>query len=121
MEIPPKKGGAEAHLRELGYQTRLGSILTNTWMNNVTYLATMAHIGCIAAVVLGLARFIHTPRYMTIMSAIFVVAAAIKEFWYDARYELPPQSTKDNVQDFVGYLGGISLAWLVISLSGGIR
>jgi hypothetical protein len=30
------------------------------------------------------------------------------------RYELPKQTDRDNVQDFLGYLGGIALGWIIV-------
>jgi hypothetical protein len=93
------------------------SPLTNSWMNSPIYLAAMAHIGWATLLILSCSMFLHTHRWILLASFFLTLFAAIKEFWYDARYELPPQTTKDNVQDFLGYLGGIALAWLVIWLS----
>lgn len=41
--------------------------------------------------------------------------AALKEFWFDHRYEIPPQPYANAAQDFAGYVIGIALgvgAWL---------
>jgi hypothetical protein len=46
-----------------------------------------------------------------------VLAAAFKEFFYDHRYELPPQPYPNAAQDFYGYMIGGALAilmWLVV-------
>jgi uncharacterized membrane protein YedE/YeeE len=42
-----------------------------------------------------------------------VVAAALKEYWYDATYELPKQTFKDNTEDFLGYCAGMAVGWAV--------
>lgn len=38
--------------------------------------------------------------------------AAMKEFWFDATYEFPKQTFRDNLEDFLGYACGIGLALL---------
>lgn len=41
-----------------------------------------------------------------------MVYAAVKEYWFDARYEKnPPQTFWMNTQDFIGYVAG---AWLAV-------
>jgi hypothetical protein len=39
-----------------------------------------------------------------------MLAAGLKEFWFDATYEQPHQSFEDNATDFLGYMAGLSLA-----------
>ena len=46
-----------------------------------------------------------------------LLAAAIKEFYFDAKYETTPkQTTFDNVTDFLGYAAGAALGLFVGSL-----
>ena len=42
--------------------------------------------------------------------AVIVALAAVKEFWFDANYEVPKQTNFDNWTDFAGYLFGVCLA-----------
>ncbi len=39
-----------------------------------------------------------------------LIYAAIKEYWFDKHYEKPPQTFRDNSQDFAGYAAGAGLA-----------
>jgi hypothetical protein len=73
--------------------------LANTWMNNPQYLAQLGHSlgACLVMVVAGMfggmfAAWIALPS--------IVVAALIKEYWYDATYEVPTQTFADNTMDF---------------------
>lgn len=40
-----------------------------------------------------------------------LIAAAIKEFWFDARYEVPKQTALDNWSDFLEYAIGIVIGY----------
>ena len=42
-----------------------------------------------------------------------VVAAACKEFVFDAKYEVPAQSAFDNWTDFAGYVAGAIVGALI--------
>lgn len=42
-----------------------------------------------------------------------IIAAALKEFWFDAKYEVPKQTSFDNWSDFAGYALGAMLGGLV--------
>lgn len=66
---------------------------------SIQFVAFWAHFG-IAALV---AEHIYTrdPLYTLI---IIVIAAAIKEYGFDAHYETdPPQTWRDNTEDFLGW------------------
>lgn len=84
-------------------------------MNNPQYLAQVGHTlgGCLAIVVTALFGGMHAAF---IAMPIVAIAAALKEFWYDAKYELPKQYFKDNLMDFVFYelgsLVGLGIAAL---------
>jgi hypothetical protein len=91
--------------------------LTNSWMLDVQYLAAMAHSGWAALIVLSAARFLDLKLTAGVSGGL-VAFAAVKEFVYDANFEVPRQTSKDDWEDFLGYLAGIALAWAVIGLSG---
>jgi hypothetical protein len=92
-------------------------------MNNPEYLAQVGHTlgGCLAIVTAALFGGMHA---VWIALPIVAAAAAIKEFWYDATYELPKQTFKDNLIDFLFYelgslvgLGIAALKFYVVSSS----
>lgn len=89
--------------------------LVNTWMNNTYFLATSAHIffglSTVETAFLGWGT---RGEYIACGSLIFM--AAVKEFWYDAAFELPKQTLIDNIIDFTGYMVGIGLGVLLIKL-----
>ena len=43
-----------------------------------------------------------------------VLTAAVKEFWFDARYEVPKQTFADNLEDFFGYFIGATMGVLFV-------
>lgn len=79
--------------------------LTNRWMNDPRYLAQVGHF-------LGAYSLVFTVHHFTntrITGYVFIAgitAAALKEFWYDANYELPKQTSFDNWLDFSMYVAG---------------
>jgi hypothetical protein len=54
------------------------------------------------------------PKHLWFMLPIFILVAALKEFWYDKNYELPKQTTADNTLDFLMYFTGLVIGSLVI-------
>lgn len=45
------------------------------------------------------------------------VYAALKEYGYDAHYEMnPPQTMTDNTEDFAGYVAGAWITYLIVRL-----
>lgn len=100
--------------------TWLKAKLGNSWMNDSDYGFFMAHSGwaggslaCFAFVKAGTANAMRSYIYWTLA---WVVAAFLKEYVYDANFETPKQTFKDNTQDFLGYLAGMALVWIVIGL-----
>ena len=91
------------------------TIPRNKWMNDPNVLAQIAHVLGGFAIVLTVAYCVraHRPRALAFavgVAAIGVIAyAAVKEFWYDPNYEDPPQTTADNVIDFVSYVVGAAI------------
>jgi hypothetical protein len=88
------------------------------FMNSVTFLAAMAHVGWACLIILSTALISSSNMHWCIgVSAFMFVFAAIKEFWYDMMFERPKQTWLDGIGDFVGYLSGIALAWVVMSIT----
>ncbi len=71
--------------------------------NNPYFVAFNAHCWSAAIIVLLLSHF--CGHALLWFSAI-IMYAAIKEFWFDATYEVPKQSAFDNETDFLGYCIG---------------
>ncbi len=69
---------------------------------NLDFVAFNAHWGVVFAV---LAFYPH--MWLAIVLAAF---AAWKEFYFDAKYEVPKQTFLNNLTDFTGYALGIALA-----------
>lgn len=86
---------------------------TNKWMNNSTFLAQSAHFfGAYSTV---MSSYVFGGKVAAIIvSGSFIAAAAIKEFFYDAKYEIPTQTTFDNVLDFSSYMVGLGVALAVV-------
>jgi len=82
----------------------------NTLIASNTFSENMVHVAAGYAAVLTVAHF-HgkKPKW----SLIFVGAAAVKEYGYDAHFELPKQSFAENTADFLGYCLGVSLGLIV--------
>ena len=79
--------------------------LTNSWMNDADVLAQIAHFGYGALVVVT-AAYLGGDRRAFGFAGAWAVYAALKEFVYDANFELPKQTWRDNVLDFSTLVGG---------------
>lgn len=90
-------------------------ISKNTWMNNPEVLAQIGHV-CVPYAVLVTMAFYGCVESVVIVGALFILWGLVKEFWYDANYELPVQTFKDNLLDFsmyaVGVFAGLGVAFL---------
>ena len=74
---------------------------------SMQFVAFWAHFGVAALVVE------HMPHKLL---AVVIVAAlaAVKEFWYDAKYETnPPQTFLDNLEDWLGWTLGAVVGLLL--------
>ncbi len=92
-------------------------IPTNTWMNSVDFLASAAHtLGGAMIVVLATVFFGFAPAWWIAWLGI-VIAAGIKEYWFDSRYELPKQTFYDNTLDFVFYQVGAGAGSVTMALA----
>ena len=77
-------------------------------MNDSVVLAQIAHVLGGYGVVLTSAYWGGTKAAL-ISAALLTLYAGLKEFWYDANYELPKQTTFDNVLDFSMYCVGMTI------------
>jgi len=90
--------------------------LTNKWMNDPTFLAQSAHFFGAVSIIMTAAHFFgKTGGFIT--AGIFTLAALIKEFWYDLKFELPKQSFGDSALDFTFYMIGITLSSSILYFS----
>ncbi len=75
---------------------------------NQNFITFMAHSGIACSVILMF-------QGNLFITALAVILAVVKEFWFDLHYELaPPQTLVDSSLDFVGYLTGITAALIYI-------
>jgi hypothetical protein len=74
---------------------------------NVQFLANVGHFSIPYSLI---ATF---PKAKWYLFAAFAVYAAIKEYYFDARYEVPHQTFWDNTEDFLGYIIGAALACVI--------
>lgn len=82
------------------------------------YVATLGQsIQFVAFIAHSAVSFIlveHLPMRQWLTALLITIYAGIKEYYFDARYEKnPPQTFKDNTEDFLGYVLG---AWLAVIL-----
>jgi divalent metal cation (Fe/Co/Zn/Cd) transporter len=74
-------------------------------MNDPQYLAQVGHfLGGVCLLATTALLFGAVPSMIAL--GVGVVAAAIKEFWYDMKYELPKQTWDDSLMDFGFYVLG---------------
>lgn len=87
-------------------------------LTNPTYdnLAQTAHALAGYAVVLTASQFGTKP--LIVVAGLFVVYAAVKEFWFDIHYEKPEVSGgwTGGVKDFAFYMVGLIAGLIVIWL-----
>jgi len=87
------------------------------WMSNTQVLASGCHF-LISSYPLVLAYLLfgaslHVLEYMSVGIVLF---GLVKEFWYDANYEVPHQTFQMNLQDFLGYCAGTAFGWGVVAV-----
>lgn len=82
--------------------------LKNRWMNDANVLAQFAHVGWTFAIVSNVGwLFGNAPCLYTAVG--LALYAVVKEWVYDANFEIPAQTWKDNLLD-------MSMLWLGTSL-----
>lgn len=72
-----------------------------------TWITANAHVWFAYAVTYTILPYA-TNAYL--VCGVLLAAAGAKEFWFDAKYEVPRQTFLDNAEDFLGYLAGVALA-----------
>ena len=76
------------------------------------FITAMAHCWFAFSVLAVAARYGLT---FWVAVPVFVLLAAVKEFWFDLRFETtPPQTIFSSTEDFAEYLLGVVLAILLI-------
>lgn len=86
-------------------------MLSNKWMNDPDVLAQFGHSGIPYGALLTLGKY--HPAWVLYAGLGIVAYAAVKEFYYDARFETPKQSFMNNLTDFIFYNVGVWLAVLI--------
>ena len=82
--------------------------LRNSWMTNTEFGVQAAHGMLGLSVVLFAALFF--GLYASFVACgLFLAYATLKEWWYDATYEVPKQTWLDNLVDFGFLCAGASL------------
>lgn len=81
--------------------------LKNSWMNDANVLAQIGHVlGGYGIVLTG--AFWGNQWVALGLAGGTIAYAGVKEFWYDARFELPKQTAADNWLDFSMYCVGVA-------------
>jgi hypothetical protein len=75
---------------------------------NPYFIAFNAHWGFAFAAMV----FVHKLWFLPVA----LIVASLKEFWFDANYEVPKQTPLDNWSDFAGYTFGLLLASWYLNL-----
>jgi hypothetical protein len=76
-------------------------------MTNATYLAQAAHFLGGYGVIMTVAAGFRTPFAVFLALILGTLLAALKEYWFDLRYETDPKQTlADSTLDFTFYLLG---------------
>jgi hypothetical protein len=86
-----------------------------TWLSKIVttrFITDMAHIWFAAFVV---SWSLHYGASWHWLIPVVVAVAAFKEYFLDARYELN-QTFWDNTRDFLGYLVGMIIGFLIYDL-----
>jgi len=87
--------------------------LTNSWMTAGDFKGNAAHClgGYATMMTVGFLTKSQTLRLALYVT--FILYTLIKEFWYDPRYEVPPQPFAGSLNDFKWYHVGSLVAVLV--------
>jgi hypothetical protein len=78
---------------------------SNTWMDNPLYHVQIAHaLGGLALVLI--AAFFWQMTGVLAMLGVGVPVVALKEFWYDLKFEIPNDTVAGSGLDFLAYMIG---------------
>jgi hypothetical protein len=83
----------------------------NSWMASQRFDTQCAHILAGYSVIMTTKLF--WPSHVKLAVLLALLSATIKEFWYDAKYELPRQTWKDNLLDFSMYCVGVFIGIII--------
>lgn len=86
---------------------------SNKWMSDATFLAQSAHLFGAYAAIITVERLWGKQKSLW-AAGIFIILAAVKEFWYDSNYEFPIQTNFIDTLDFISYAIGVGIALLII-------
>lgn len=89
--------------------------MQNSWMNNPQFLAQIGHFFGAYSIIITMA-FLFSHMVCLVIAGLFILYAALKEFVYDANYELPKQTAADNWMDFAFYMLGVGVSLAMIFL-----
>jgi hypothetical protein len=85
----------------------------NSLMTNQIFYGFMAHLLGGFAILLTIAFWSRNRKDMTIGWVILLAITAVKEFWYDVKFEIPPQDIPGGFRDFMGYQLGAAIAMVM--------
>lgn len=88
------------------------------WTDNPNFNAQAAHFGVGYGVAMTTMKFAYRkhPVIGIGVSLLFIAYAALKEFWYDANFEIPAQDFASNFEDFFFYHLGFITGLVVGSI-----
>lgn len=93
----------------------------NKWMNDAQVLAQFGHSlgACLLVTFTTLMSISLGGRWPAVIVVVIlgVIAAAVKEFWYDMKFELPTQTWWDSIEDFLFYMLGLTVGVGVTALA----
>jgi hypothetical protein len=76
------------------------------------YLPMAARIGWSALIVLSVAFFSRSMVWLGVVSGLVLLIGAGKQFVWNARYV--PYSRSQSGVEFVGYVSGVAMAWVLV-------
>ena|SRR5579863_4450349 len=85
----------------------------NALMTNPVFYGSAAHFLGGYGVIMTCDHFSSKLLPRLVVWALFVVVTAVKEFWYDIRYEIPQQDVKGGTRDFLSYQAGALFGFIV--------
>lgn len=83
------------------------------WTDNPNFNAQAAHFGVGYGAAMTATKFAHLSLRLLAVSVIYIACTGLKEFVYDANFEIPPQSNIDNLIDFLYYTLGYTVGTIV--------
>lgn len=91
-------------------------LLSNDWMTNEDVKSKTAHALAGYGVMLTTGFLVKGLFVHLFVWGLLFVYTIVKEFWYDAKYEVPPQTFEGGLIDFKWYHVGAAVGMVVITL-----